>query len=294
MALGTIVHVSLGMTLVTGDDGAPAGVSTVARDITDRVYAAAALRAAAASFRLAFDESPIGMALISLDGRFMRVNDALVTITGHAREELEGRKVESLADPDDIASDADAVRELVAGERTTVETERRYVHAGGHPIWIALSATCIRDGHGTPTHVLGHIRDITDRRRFEQRLQHMADHDLLTGLLNRRAFERELAGQVDRNERYGVEGAVLIIDIDHFKYCNDTLGHRAGDECSCASRTCCKSACGRRMGSRVSAATSSPFCCRARASRRHARSPRCSCRPSAKRPACPCTATATS
>jgi diguanylate cyclase (GGDEF)-like protein/PAS domain S-box-containing protein len=227
---GSIVHVSLGVTLVVDGQGSAVGVSTVARDITERVRTAEALRAAEESFRQAFDESPIGMALISLDARFLRVNDALVEIIGHPRDELEGCKLDAIADPEDHAWDLDAMHELLEGRRSSYECERRYVHAAGHPIWIDLSATCIRDAYGKPLHFLGQIQDVTDRHRFEQRLQHMADHDPLTGLLNRRAFERELASQVARNERYGVEGAVLIVDIDHFKYCNDTLGHRAGDE----------------------------------------------------------------
>jgi diguanylate cyclase (GGDEF)-like protein/PAS domain S-box-containing protein len=227
---GSVVHVSLGMTCLTDAAGTPAGVSTIARDITERVCASEALRAAEESFRMAFDESPIGMALIGLDGRFMRVNDALLRITGHERADLEGHRLGAIADPDDIESDLDAARELLEGSRSHYDSERRYVHAAGHPIWVALSATCIRDAHGEPLHFLGQVQDVTDRRRFEERLQHMADHDPLTGMLNRRAFERELRTQVARNERYGVEGSVLILDLDHFKYCNDTLGHRAGDE----------------------------------------------------------------
>ena len=73
------------------------------------------------------------------------------------------------------------------------------------------------------------MQDVTDRRRYEEQLQHMADHDPLTGLLNRRSFERELE-RTWRGRRYGVEGAVLVLDLDHFKYFNDTLGHHAGDE----------------------------------------------------------------
>ncbi|MGH2840546.1 MAG: PAS domain S-box protein, partial [Solirubrobacteraceae bacterium] len=227
---GSVVHVSLSMTLVTDRDGAPVGVSTIARDITERVRAAEALQAAEERFRMAFDESPIGMALIGLDGCFERVNDALLGITGHPREALEGHRVQAFGDPADAGCDGAAARELLAGRRAHYDCERRYVHCAGHPIDVALSATCLRDAHGEPLHFLGQIQDVTDRRRFEQRLQHMADHDPLTGLLNRRAFEHELRGQVARNERYGVEGSVLIVDLDHFKYCNDTLGHRAGDE----------------------------------------------------------------
>ncbi len=74
------------------------------------------------------------------------------------------------------------------------------------------------------------LRHSVERRRSEDRLQHMADHDPLTGLLNRRRFEEELDLHTERVRRYGAEGALLILDLDHFKYVNDSLGHRAGDE----------------------------------------------------------------
>jgi diguanylate cyclase (GGDEF)-like protein len=74
------------------------------------------------------------------------------------------------------------------------------------------------------------FRDVTDRRRFEQRLQHLADHDPLTDLLNRRRFEEELHREVARSARYGTGGAVLLLDLDDFKGVNDTHGHLWGDE----------------------------------------------------------------
>jgi diguanylate cyclase (GGDEF)-like protein len=70
---------------------------------------------------------------------------------------------------------------------------------------------------------------VTERRKFAEQLEHMALHDPLTGLLNRRGFDDELAGHVARCRRYGPDGALLVLDLDHFKRVNDTLGHHAGD-----------------------------------------------------------------
>jgi diguanylate cyclase (GGDEF)-like protein len=74
------------------------------------------------------------------------------------------------------------------------------------------------------------VQDVADRRRYEERLRHMADHDALTGLLNRRGFERELEAHRAHAKRYGGEGAAIVLDLDHFKFINDTVGHAAGDE----------------------------------------------------------------
>ena len=88
----------------------------------------------------------------------------------------------------------------------------------------------MRDADGAPSHILAQILDVTDRRRFEERLQHLVDHDPLTGLFNRRRFEQELDRHVAHTARYGAEGALLVLDLDDFKLVNDTLGHNAGDE----------------------------------------------------------------
>lgn len=74
------------------------------------------------------------------------------------------------------------------------------------------------------------FHDGTERRRFENELQHLADHDALTGLFNRRRFEEELERELARAVRYEEAGAVLMLDVDNFKYVNDTLGHAAGDQ----------------------------------------------------------------
>ena len=175
------------------------------------------------------------MALIGVDASVERVNAALAAITGRSAEELAALRHEELLHPDDEELAAEAFASLLADDG--MATELRIVHADGHPVWVSLRATIVRDDEGTPVHVLVQVQDITERRSLEDQLRHLADHDALTGLLNRRGIDRALAQHVARGRRYGAEGALLVLDLDGFKAVNDTLGHAAGDELivTCAS-----------------------------------------------------------
>jgi diguanylate cyclase (GGDEF)-like protein/PAS domain S-box-containing protein len=188
------------------------------------------LRAAEERFRGAFEGAPIGMAIARLDGRFMQVNQALCEITGYSQAELTATTLAAVTHPDDHADDQAGIDALLGGRIAVWRTETRYLNAAGRPIWVSVTATVIHEPQGRPSHLLAQVQDITERRLFEDRLQHMADHDPLTGLLNRRRFEQELDRHAAEVARYGVTGAVIVLDLDHFKYVNDTLGHSVGDE----------------------------------------------------------------
>ncbi len=203
----------------------------VARRLREREVAERALAQAEERFRTSFAEAPIGMALTSLEGRFLQVNRALAEITGYDEEQLLALAFASeLTHPDDRRGDRRGAVRMRSGQTRIYDAENRYLHAAGHIVWVAIHTTLIRDEHGAPAYFLSQIEDISARRRSELRLRHMADHDSLTGLLNRRAYERRLEDHLRRGERYGHDGAVLVIDLDDFKEVNDTLGHRAGDE----------------------------------------------------------------
>ncbi|HYM56836.1 MAG TPA: EAL domain-containing protein [Solirubrobacteraceae bacterium] len=210
--------------------GAVVEAHTTVRDVEDRMRAQAALTEAEEHFRSAFEEAPIGMALTSPDMRFLRVNRALCAITGYPRQQLEGLPVSSITHPDDLKADWEARGAMLEGELSSYRGERRYLHAAGSSVWVLINSTLVRDASGAPLHFLSQMQDITERRRHEAELRHMADHDPLTGLLNRRSFERELERHVTRVERYGATGAAIVLDLDHFKTINDTLGHSAGDQ----------------------------------------------------------------
>ena len=115
--------------------------------MTERRRHQDALREAEDRFRSAFDEAPIGMAMNSLDGRFLRVNQALCEITGYSREQLEATTYRSITHPDDLARQRDGHRRGDrAGACPTTAPRSATSHADGHVIPVDLSSTLVRDG----------------------------------------------------------------------------------------------------------------------------------------------------
>jgi diguanylate cyclase (GGDEF)-like protein/PAS domain S-box-containing protein len=212
---------------VRGADQTIVRIEGISQDVTEQRAADRARLAAEHRFEIAFDRAPNGMFLSDHEGRFLRINAALAQLTGYSHEELLAQGPLGVVHPDDVAQVLEAMAAMGDGD---ISLEHRLSHRDGRDVWVTVSATLVRDEHGDPLHVLGQMQDITERREYEQRLRHLADHDPLTGLLNRRGFERALDAHVARTRRYGAAGALLIVDLDGFKYINDTLGHHAGDQ----------------------------------------------------------------
>ncbi|HKJ75203.1 MAG TPA: EAL domain-containing protein [Alphaproteobacteria bacterium] len=105
----------------------------------------------------------------------------------------------------------------------------RMLHRAGHQIWVrAINTVAVDDQGRLACHSI--LLDITDQKKSEERIVYLADHDYLTGLFNRRRFQEELERHIGYAKRFQHSGALLFIDLDQFKYVNDTLGHQAGDE----------------------------------------------------------------
>src|SRR5213075_257409 len=130
----------------------------------------------------------------------------------------------------DVDSEGDLLEQLVRGEVPSFAAENRTMRPDGEWVWTSINASLVRDANGQALYAVVQVQDVSERKRFEGQLQYLADHDPLTGLFNRRRFESELSRQVAFNARYGPTGAVVVIDLDRFKYVNDTLGHAVGDE----------------------------------------------------------------
>jgi diguanylate cyclase (GGDEF)-like protein/PAS domain S-box-containing protein len=231
---GRPIDVSLRISPVYNAEGELVGASSISRDITERKQIEIALFEAEQRFRAAFEHAPIGVCLLSVDPsnprRLVQVNPALAEILGRSVEELTGRPLSSWTHPEDYAGIDTRLSELTEGPSGHVEFETRFMHRNGHPVWVLISAALLTVSDGEPTLAVTHVIDISDRKRSEDQLQHLADHDALTGLFNRRRFTEELGQALQQAKRFGDEGAVLFLDLDGFKFVNDTLGHAAGDE----------------------------------------------------------------
>lgn len=177
-----------------------------------------------------FEHAPVATETVDLEGRFLNVNAAMVELTGYSREELIGSPTARLTHPDHAHRDEELRASLLSGDGDRYATEKRIVHAAGHSLEVAAHVSVVRAADGSPRYFVGQILDIRPHKRLERDLQHLADHDPLTGLLNRRRFEAELDRHVAHIARYGKQGATLVLDIDHFKQVNDALGHGRGDE----------------------------------------------------------------
>ncbi|MEA2217827.1 MAG: hypothetical protein QOJ35_453 [Solirubrobacteraceae bacterium] len=161
---GREIPVSQVIVARTDDDGAVDFYATICRDMTRERAAEAALRASEERFRVAFEQAPIGVGLLDLEGRFVQVNDAYCRTVRRSREELMSSRPQAITHPDDAAATTHAIERLVAGEVPDFRFEKRYVGPDGETIWAELSATVFRDGDEQPQFLIGMLQGIGERR----------------------------------------------------------------------------------------------------------------------------------
>ena len=176
-------------------------------------------------FELALAHSPIGMAVVGLDGTFLRTNRALRTMLGYSKWELAELTFQEITHPDDLDADVALLTECVEGRRRSYRIDKRYIAADGHIVWGALTVVIVHAPRDQPRYFVSQIVDVTADRIREAELARQAATDPLTAVANRSAGWNRLEQLEASDAGYGV----LFCDIERFKAVNDQRGHRAGD-----------------------------------------------------------------
>ncbi len=130
-----------------------------------------ALRESDARMQNAFDFAPIGMAWVSPDGHFLKVNPAVCLLLGYRAQELLGMTFQEITHPDDLDTDLTLLAQTLAGDIPSYQMEKRYYDKNGDLVWALLSVSLVRDEHGQPNHFISQIIDITERKHWEAALQ---------------------------------------------------------------------------------------------------------------------------
>ena len=144
--------------------GAIVGAIAISQDVSLLVDAAERERRLGAQFQLAFEQSPVGVALVGLDGAWVKVNRALCEIVGFGEAELLARSFQELTHPDDLPVDLAYLDRLLAGAIGTYQMEKRYRKRDGSYTWVSLTVALVHDADGGPDHIVAHIEDINGRR----------------------------------------------------------------------------------------------------------------------------------
>ncbi|MEM7347159.1 MAG: PAS domain S-box protein [Chloroflexota bacterium] len=164
---GSIINIIINVANVLDDEGQPLYVMAQIIDITERKRTELALQESEAQFRHTFESAPTGITIASLDGRFLRINQAYCDMLEYTTEELLGRPFKDVTHPDDIEADLELVHKTLRGEISNFQMEKRYIAKSGRLVYVLLQVTLVRDTLNQPSHFIAQVVDITNRKQAE-------------------------------------------------------------------------------------------------------------------------------
>mgnify|MGYP001176031715 CR=1 FL=1 len=172
---GSILYFKYNGKVIRDDVGQPIGILGAHVDITKFIEREKKLSIAENQFRGAFEHSALGMALVSTDGKWLKVNKKLCNIVGYSEKELLAKTFQEITHPDDLDADLNQVQLLLDDKITGYEMEKRYFHKDGHIVWVLLNVSLVRDTDRNPVHFVSQILDITHRKKTEDELRQVTD-----------------------------------------------------------------------------------------------------------------------
>lgn len=178
------------------------------------------------TYRLIFENLQDVYLEITLDGTISEISPSISTISDYTREELLGSHIRSLFP---FASERDEMLQLLRQDEKICDFEINLRNKNNHAIPCSLNASYQKNAQHFEAKIYATLRDITERKRAEERIEHLAYYDALTELPNRRLLLNRLEQNISRARRYNHYGAMLFLDLDRFKTINDSLGHSIGD-----------------------------------------------------------------
>ena len=157
--------------VLTDETGAPCGFVNIFRDVTARREMEEKAREQAELFEAAFRHAPIGKALVALDGRFLRLNEAFCRAAGRTESEMLRLNFQSITHPDDLTDDLALLEKLNAGAVESYQVDKRYIRPAGDTVWVRLTVTAVRSERGEPLYYVSQIQDLTAEREAEAALK---------------------------------------------------------------------------------------------------------------------------
>ena len=199
-------------------------------DVTEQVASQRQLVEAELRYRSIFENSVVGIFQTTADGHYLAANRALAALYGYASPDALIASLHDIANRlyVDPARRAEFAR-LIQDQDRVIDFESEVYRVDGTRIWIAENAHAVRGPAGELLYYEGTVEDISERRQYQERLEHQATHDTLTGLPNRNLLEDRLNQAVALARRSAGRVVVAFVDLDNFKFVNDSLGHAAGD-----------------------------------------------------------------